>query len=1308
MMVRVDEVCDQFEAVWKEGGRPRIEDYLGTATGAEHSALLRELLLVELAYRNRCGESPIPQEYHQRFPGNAELIDSGFASIWNGGAGPEQSEPTEPEPCLGARPRAGATKTDPGAAGAVPLCAGRFRIEEEIGKGGMGQVFRVYDEKLKRILAVKVLKEEFRDDTERIARFLVEAQLTGQLQHPGIPPIHELGELADGRPFFAMKLIEGHTLAKLLDWRENVAASLRLADDEGEVGNSPPRPDLPRWLGVFEHICQAVSFAHDKGVIHRDLKPSNVMVGFFGEVQVMDWGLAKSMVTHPSVASGTPCGKQQDTLAPCSHAWCASGGESCNDLTLPGQVLGTLPYMPPEQANGAWEQADERVDVFALGSILCEILTGKPAYLGTGDELQRKAEQGDLAEAFARLDGCGADVELLRLTRCCLARDIGSRPRDAGEVAETITSYLMGVQERLRAAEVEQATTQARAEEATKKAAAELHAAESERDAAQARAEKAAAQAAAERRARRLMMALAAAVLVVVGLGTAGGVYRQQQRQTAREKAKEGLDQVAVLREAYRFDDARTMLEQVRGWANQAADGELYARLLQTESDLELARDLDNVRQNAATEVDGKWAPDWVTVNYPEVLARHGLDVLNGDVDEMAEKIRTSAVRDTIIAALDDWVWRAEADHQEQQRLLHLANRADEPDPWRQAVRQARMRRDDKAAHQLVRETKKGKPTPGVVLLLAFLFTEESELPTMLLRRMQRERPGDFWINFTLGDRLVTQKKYQEGAECYLVAVAVRPNSVVAHNNLGNALAAKGQLDEAIVEYREAIRLKKVYPLAHYNLGNALAAKGQMDEAIVEYREAIRLKKTDAKAHSGVGNALADKSQLDEAMVEFLYAIWLKIDFPEAHHNLGTALAAKGQVDEAIVEYREAIRLTRKYPKARNGLGNALAAKGQLDEAIVEYREAIRLKKDYPEAHYNLGTVLYEKHQLEDAIAEYRNAIRLTKVYPEAHINLGNALMAKGQLDEAIVEYREAIRLKNDFSAHFNLGNALKAKGQLGQAIVEYREVIRLKKDYPEAHINLGAALAERGQLDDAIGYFKEAISLNRGHPGAHGGLGEALLQRGRFAQAEASLCRAIELLPPAHPLERHLVARRQLCRRGLALEKKLPDVLAGKLQPASDEEKREYAEVCLLIGRYKVSACLYREVFSRVPDLPDELELGHHFLAACAAAQAAAGNGGDADKLEERERTRLRQEALEWMQAELAARGKQATSARAAERVGVPRTLRRWQSDPALAGIRDKDGIAGLPETERQAWQKFWTEVDTLLERASRPNGAK
>jgi eukaryotic-like serine/threonine-protein kinase len=194
-----------------------------------------------------------------------------------------------------------------------------FRLLGELARGGMGVVYRAHDPALNRTVAVKVLQERFRHSPLAATRFVEEAQITAQLQHPGIPPVHQVGTLPDGRPFLAMKLIRGRTLAAAL------------AEDRADRGS---------LIAAFEQVCHAVGYAHDHGVIHRDLKPQNVMVGKFNEVQVMDWGLAK-------LRSATRDRSTEATAASTFHDP-RSGSDEFE--TGAGSILGTPAYMSPEQA----------------------------------------------------------------------------------------------------------------------------------------------------------------------------------------------------------------------------------------------------------------------------------------------------------------------------------------------------------------------------------------------------------------------------------------------------------------------------------------------------------------------------------------------------------------------------------------------------------------------------------------------------------------------------------------------------------------------------------------------------------------------------------------------------------------------------------------------------------------------------------------------------------------------------------------------------------------------------------------------
>ena len=378
---------------------------------------------------------------------------------------------------------------------------GRYLLEEEIARGGMGAVLRGRDTDLGRDLAIKVLLDKHKQNPAVVRRFVEEAQIGGQLQHPGIAPVYELGRLSDQQPFFAMKLVKGKTLSTLLNAREDVLS------------------DRSRFVGIFEQICQTMAYAHSRNVIHRDLKPANIMIGAFGEVQVMDWGLAKVILPESERE------QNQDKDASTIVKTVRSGGDENSKVgsdvsdseTQMGSVIGTLAYMPPEQALGAVDLLDERADVFGLGAILCRILTGQPPYVAKKKtRLFEMASQGDLTECFERLDECGADGELIELTRQCLEPDREIRLRDAGVLAERVTGYLESVDTKLREVEVERAAESARADSE-------------------------AARATAESARRRTSMALAASVLLLLGLGGGGWLYMERQesnRLTAEAEAE--------------------------------------------------------------------------------------------------------------------------------------------------------------------------------------------------------------------------------------------------------------------------------------------------------------------------------------------------------------------------------------------------------------------------------------------------------------------------------------------------------------------------------------------------------------------------------------------------------------------------------------------------------------------------------------------------------------------------------------------------------------------------------------------------
>jgi eukaryotic-like serine/threonine-protein kinase len=280
--------------------------------------------------------------------------------------------------------------------------------------GGIGRVWLAHDGDLGRDVALKELRPERADHAELGARFLQEAQITGQLEHPGIVPVYELVRgREDRQPFYTMQFIKGRTLSE----------AARAYHQKRSTGRADAL-ELPVLLNAFVTVCNTVAYAHGRGVIHRDLKGHNVILGDFGEVVVLDWGLAK-LVGQPEGQSPMPPLVLDDAAAE------GSGH------TVQGQALGTPPYMAPEQAAGQLDLIDRRTDVYGLGAILYEILTGQPPFTGRDtEEVLRKVREQQPVPPHRAWPEVPPALEAVCLR--ALSKDPAARYTAATEVAQEI------------------------------------------------------------------------------------------------------------------------------------------------------------------------------------------------------------------------------------------------------------------------------------------------------------------------------------------------------------------------------------------------------------------------------------------------------------------------------------------------------------------------------------------------------------------------------------------------------------------------------------------------------------------------------------------------------------------------------------------------------------------------------------------------------------------------------------------------------------------------------------------------------
>jgi len=384
----VNTACNEFEEEWGRNLRPTIEDYLKRGRGdAEINArlvLLRELLTIELELREEDAKAHDLDGYRAQFTDPIEIEVVEFVL---GEAAKQES-------------------------------ARRFRIVKPHAHGGLGEVFVAHDEQLDRQVALKRIRPELAEHESSRARFIGEAEITGRLEHPNIAPVYALGRDRDKRPCYAMRFIDGAPFDQVI---ENFHRAHAAGGDPGKR-----QLELRKLLANLIAVCNAVAFAHNRGVVHRDVKPHNIVLGPFGETVLVDWGLAKEL--------GAPASDAGARLV-------QEEGRNGNGLSEVGSLLGTLGYMSPEQAEPKSKQVGPATDIYSLGATLFHLLTGRPPFAGTDhEELRREVIQGEFLTPREVDRTVPPALEAIVLK--AMAHEPGDRYATATALAEDIEHWL--------------------------------------------------------------------------------------------------------------------------------------------------------------------------------------------------------------------------------------------------------------------------------------------------------------------------------------------------------------------------------------------------------------------------------------------------------------------------------------------------------------------------------------------------------------------------------------------------------------------------------------------------------------------------------------------------------------------------------------------------------------------------------------------------------------------------------------------------------------------------------------------------
>jgi len=837
---------------------------------------------------------------------------------------------------------------------------GPYKLLQVIGEGGMGVVYMAEQSgPMERRVALKIIKPGM-DSRQVIARFEAERQALAMMDHPNIAKVFDASATDTGRPYVVMELVKGVPITQFCDDKHLT---------------------LKERLVLFVPVCQAIQHAHQKGIIHRDIKPTNVLVALYDEFpvpKVIDFGVAKATaqkLTEKTMFTGF------------------------------GQLVGTLEYMSPEQAQFNQLDIDTRSDIYSLGVLLYELLTGTTPFEQSRlrtvafDETLRIIREEEPPKPSTRLSSsdtlptiaANRHTEPARLSKAVRGEldwiVMKALEKDRNRRYETVSGLAMDLR-RFLLDEPVQACPPSPMYRFRKFAG----------------------------RNKRILGTIAiVAIAFLLAVGSFGWMLRDRaaRRLVAEMRVQSALDEATRLRDQQRWADARDAARRAELLLPPSeSQASLRRNLSGLLADLDMVNRLERARLSQ-THVNNEWW-DLAGANpvYAAAFLDYGIDVARLDAAGAAERVRNSAIREQLVAALDDWIIIVPAEeHAQREQLRSIVSLAD-PDEWRNRFRMATIQQDRTALEELASRTEVSGLPPSTVVLLgrSLQAAGAGGKAVEVLSDGQRHFPTDFWLNIELASMLrwhVKPPRYEEAVGYCRAALAVRPDSPGVWVALGSTLRMPIHVDEAIAAFGRAIALKPDYAEPHHRLGRALAVKGEWAEAVSSFRDALRLKPEAATVYQDLGRALRSSGDLPGAASSFRQAVALEPDEVNHWASLGTAYliledrsAHRRMCTDMVNRFAE----TNDAKKAAGVVCNCVLIADALDDTKPLVRlgyVASRGKNGLPilgAALYRAGDYKGARFRLEHAGSRSPWDLLFLAM---AHHQLGNKDQARACLDQA-------------------------------------------------------------------------------------------------------------------------------------------------------------------------------------------------------------------------------------------------------------------------------------------------------------------